>query len=70
MVRHWSRLPREVVSVPGDFRLDRALSNLIYLWVSPFTAEGLDHLAFMGPLHLKQFYDSTTSASEMHIKIC
>ena len=53
VVRHWSRLPREVVSVPGDFRLDRALSNLIYLWVSLFIAGGLDQMAFKDPFHLK-----------------
>ena len=35
MVRHWNRLPREEVEAWSgeafEFRLDKALSNLIYL---------------------------------------
>ena len=36
MVRHWNRLPRDVVDAPSletlKVRLDGTLSNLIYLW--------------------------------------
>ena len=53
------RLPREVVDAPSletpEVRLDGALSNLIYLWVSLFTARGLDQMAFKGPFQLKRF---------------
>ena len=56
-------MPREVVDAPSleirKVRLDGALSNLIYLWVSLFTAGKLDQMAFKGPLQLKQFCDST-----------
>ena len=37
IVKHWSRLSREVVDVPSlealKVRLDGAMGNLIYLWV-------------------------------------
>jgi len=42
VVRHWKRLPRKVGNAPSlqtyKVRLDRALSNLIYLWVSQISA--------------------------------
>jgi len=45
LVRHWHRLPREVVNVPSletfKVRLDEALSNLIELNMSLPSAEGL-----------------------------
>jgi len=45
VVKHWHRLPREVVEAPSleTFKasLDGALSNLIWLKMSLFTAEGL-----------------------------
>jgi len=57
VVRHWRGLPREVVDAPSletpEVRLDGALSNLIYLWVSLFIAGGLDQMAFKDPFHLK-----------------
>jgi len=41
VVKHWNRLPREVVEAPSletfKARLDRALSNLIYLKMSLLT---------------------------------
>jgi len=46
VVRHWTRLPREVVDAPFletfKARLDGALSNLIQLEMSQLIAEGLD----------------------------
>jgi len=45
VVKHWHRLPREVVDAPSletfKARLDRALSNLIWLKMSLLTAGGL-----------------------------
>ena len=56
-MRHWSRLLREGVDAPSletlKVRLDGALSNLIYLWVSLFTAGELDQMAFKGLYRLK-----------------
>jgi len=46
VVKHWHRLPREVVEAPSletfKARLNGALSNLIQLKMSLLTAEGLD----------------------------
>jgi len=45
VVKHWHRLPGEVVEAPSlemlKVRLDRALSNLIRLKMSLLTAGGL-----------------------------
>jgi len=45
VVKHWNRLPREVVEAPSletfKARLDGALSNLVWLKMSLLTAEGL-----------------------------
>ena len=57
VVRHWHRLPHEVVDAPSleslKVRLDGALSNLIKLWVSLFIVEKLDQMAFNCPFQLK-----------------
>ena len=46
LVRHWPRLPREVGDAPSletfKVRLDRALSNLIWVKMSLLTAGGWD----------------------------
>jgi len=47
VMRHWHRLPREVVDAPSlevfKVRLDRALSNLVYSVMScPWRGVGLD----------------------------
>jgi len=46
VVKHWHRLPREVVDAPcletSKVRLDWALSNLVQLQMSLLTAGGLD----------------------------
>jgi len=45
VVKHWNRLPGEVVEAPSletfRVRLDRALSNLVWLKMSLLTAGGL-----------------------------
>jgi len=45
-VKHWHRLPREVVEAPSletfKARLEGALSNLVELKMCPLAAEGLD----------------------------
>jgi len=61
VVRHWHRLPREVVDVPpGVFkaRLDGALSNLVWWKVSLPMAGGLGLDDLQGFLQPKPFYDS------------
>ena len=62
MVRHWHRLPSEVVETLSletfKVRLDRALSNLTELHVSLFIAGELNQMAFKGPFQLKLFNDS------------
>jgi len=46
MVKHWNRLPKEVVNAPYleifKVKLDRALSNTISLKLSLLVARGLD----------------------------
>jgi len=54
VVKHWHRLPREVVNAPSletfKIRLDGTLSNLISLKMPLFTAEaGLEQMTFKGP---------------------
>ena len=45
VVKHWNRLPREVVDAPSlqtfKARLDGALSNLVWVKMSMLTAGGL-----------------------------
>jgi len=45
VVKHWNRLPREVVEAPSletfQARLDGALSNLVWWKMSLLTAAGL-----------------------------
>ena len=57
VVKHWHRLPSEVVDALSlemlKVRLDGALSNLILL--SVFIAGELDQVTFKGPFQLKQF---------------
>ena len=56
MVRHWHRLPRELW-VPHPCRQPRSgwmgSEHLMELWVSLFTAGGLDQLAFKVPFQLQ-----------------
>jgi len=46
VVKHWHRVPRDVVDAPSlekfKARLDGALSNLIWLKISLLIAGGLD----------------------------
>ena len=61
-MRHWYRLPREVVDVPSletfKVRLNRALSTWSSCRCPLFMAGELEPMAFRGPLQLKHFYDS------------
>ena len=67
VVRHWHRLPREVVDAPSldtfKVRMEGHLSNLVELWMSLFIAGELDKMTFKGTFQLKQFYDSMIPAS-------
>ena len=46
VVRHWNRLPSDVVDALSletfKMRMDKALGNLILLWMSLFTTGELD----------------------------
>ena len=67
VVKPWNRLPREVVDAPSPetfkVTLDGALSNLIYLKMSPPPltagkgAGRVDYTTFKGLFHPKLFYD-------------
>ena len=62
VVRHWNRLPSEVVNAPSleafKARLDGTLSNLVQREVSLPIAGGLEILDLKGPFQPKPFYDS------------
>jgi len=62
LVKHWHRLPRDVVEAPPletfKVRLDGALSNLVWLKMSLLTAEGLGWMTSKGPFQPKASYDS------------
>jgi len=62
VVKHWHRLPREMVEAPSlekfKARLDGALSKLIQLKMSLLTAGGVGYMVSKGPLQPKAFYDS------------
>jgi len=61
-VKHWHRLPREVVDAPSletfKARLDGALRSLIQLKMSLLIAGGLDMMIFKGPFQSKPFCSS------------
>lgn len=61
VVRHCSRLPREVFgTLPLEtlqIKLDVALSNLIYLETLLLTSGRLDKMVFEGPFQLDASYD-------------
>ncbi|KAK4827894.1 hypothetical protein QYF61_022317 [Mycteria americana] len=62
VVKHWHRLPREVVDAPSletfKVRLDGALSNLLWLKMSLLIAAVLDYMTFKDLFQPKLFYDS------------
>lgn len=53
MVKHCNRLPVEVIDAPTPETI-----SLIYLKLSLVIAEGMDWVAFKGPLQPKLFCDS------------
>ena len=58
VVKHWHRLPREVVGAPSlETPKVRGWGSehLMELWVSLFTAGELDQMALKGPFQLKRF---------------
>ena len=61
VVRHWNRLPSEVVNAPSleafKARLDGALSNLVYWEVSLSIAGGLQLDDLKSSFQPKAFYD-------------
>ena len=48
-MKHWHRLPREVVGAP---RSGDGAEYLMELWVSPCIAEELEQMAIKDPFHL------------------
>ena len=73
VVRHWNRLLREVVDAQFletlKARLDRALSNFIWLKMSLLTARGLGYMTSTSPFQTKAFYDSASSGRLLHFHI-
>jgi len=69
VVRHWTRLPREVVDDPSlevfKARLDGALSSLVWWKVSLPMAAGLELGDPYCPLQPKPFYDSMVLMSNL-----
>jgi len=65
VVKHWSRLLREVVDAPSlevfKVRLDRALIKLIQWKMFLPMAGRLDQMNFKGPFQPKPFYNSNSS---------
>lgn len=62
VVKQWHKLPQEVVEVLSletfKVSLDRAVSNLVYMKMSPLTAVELEQMAFKGQFLPKPFCDS------------
>ena len=61
VVRHWNRLPTDVVDAPClvtfKAKLHQALCNLFELCMFPVIAGELDYMTFKGPFQLYGFYD-------------
>ncbi|RMC17200.1 hypothetical protein DUI87_05777 [Hirundo rustica rustica] len=62
VVKHWNRLPREIVDVPFlevfQTKLDESLKNLLLSKLSLPMAEGLELDELSGPFQPKPFCDS------------
>jgi len=62
VVKHWNKLPREVVDAPSletlKARMDGALSSLVLLKMSLLTAGWLAWMTSKCPFQRKAFYDS------------
>lgn len=67
VVKHWNKLPREVVDSPSlktfKIRLDGAVSNLIWLKMSLLIVEELDLMTFKCAFQSKLTYESTIHVS-------
>jgi len=68
MMKHWHRLPREVVDAPSlevfKVRLDRALSNLVCWKVSLPRAGGLELDNLLRSFQRKPVYGSTITEQQ------
>ena len=64
VVKHWNRLPKEVVDAPlleaFKARLDVALGSLVWWLATLHIAEGLKLDDHYGPFQPRPFYDSVT----------
>ena len=70
VVRHWDRLPREVVMALSltelKQRLDTALRHRGWFLGGPVQSQELDSMTLVGPFQLRMFCDSVTSSPRRH----
>ena len=72
-MKHWNRLPREVVNVPSQetfkARLDGALRNQVWWIVSLPIAEGLELNAPKAPFQPKPFHEKLVLTGKLGVTL-